>query len=104
VPVDFTTRLGKVARLPLAVREELNSRLRDGEVANSLLLWLNGLAAVKEILRREIKSSPLSAQNVSNWKNGAYRHWLQVQTASEQQDKPGGRRATIHPTALQTLA
>jgi hypothetical protein len=104
VPVDFTTRLGKVARLPLAVREELNSRLRDGEVANSLLLWLNGLAAVKEILRREFKSSPLSAQNVSNWKNGAYRHWLQVQTASEQQDKPGGRRATIHPTALQTLA
>ena len=43
------TRRGKIARLPLAVREELNTRLRDGEEGKQLVLWLNGLPAILEM-------------------------------------------------------
>jgi hypothetical protein len=33
-------RNGKIARLPLAVRTELNQRLRNGETGAELLTWL----------------------------------------------------------------
>jgi hypothetical protein len=37
------TRTGKIARLPLAIRWQLNQRLQHGEVGASLLRWLNSL-------------------------------------------------------------
>ncbi len=37
------TRNGKIARLPLAVRQQLNQRLQNGELARDLLSWLNRL-------------------------------------------------------------
>jgi hypothetical protein len=41
-------RVGKIARLPLDTREELNRRLANGEVGGSLLWWLNGLPVARE--------------------------------------------------------
>lgn len=38
-----TARTGKIARLPVAIREEVNRRLLDGEPASKILPWLNGL-------------------------------------------------------------
>ena len=35
------TRNGKIARLPRALRDELNRRLDDGEPGNRLVEWLN---------------------------------------------------------------
>ena len=46
------TRRGKIARLPHDVREELNSRLQDGQEAKSLLPWLNSLPPVKSVLAK----------------------------------------------------
>ena len=37
------TRNGKIARLPLAVRQQLNQRLQNGELAQDLLSWFNRL-------------------------------------------------------------
>jgi hypothetical protein len=34
------TRNGKIARLPLAVRQELNRRLDEGEQGKKLVAWL----------------------------------------------------------------
>ena len=51
----MTTRRGKIARLPLAVREELNSRLRNGEPGKDLVLWLNSLPAVQEVLAAQFQ-------------------------------------------------
>ena len=44
------TRNGKIARLPRAIRDELNCRLADGEIGGRLVDWLNGLPEVQKIL------------------------------------------------------
>ncbi|MGO8700886.1 MAG: hypothetical protein ACLQVY_24605 [Limisphaerales bacterium] len=41
------TRNGKIARLPLASRRQLNQRLQNGELARNLLSWLNRLPEVQ---------------------------------------------------------
>ncbi len=38
---------GKIARLPLAIRQQLNLRLQNGELAQDLLSWLNQLPEVQ---------------------------------------------------------
>jgi hypothetical protein len=35
------TRHGKIARLPLAIRQQLNLRFQNGKLAQDLLSWLN---------------------------------------------------------------
>jgi hypothetical protein len=47
------TRNGKIARLPLAVRQELNRRLDDGEQGKNLVAWLNALPEVQAIVAAE---------------------------------------------------
>jgi hypothetical protein len=71
-----TTRKGKIARLPLAIRQELNTRLRNGEMALNLVLWLNGLPAVHEVLLAQFKGKPIEECNLSRWKTGGYTEWL----------------------------
>ena len=41
------TRNGKIARLPLAIPQQLNLRLQNGELAQDLLSWLNRLPEVQ---------------------------------------------------------
>ncbi len=41
------TRNGRIARLPLAIRRQLNQRLQNGELAQDLLSWLNRLPEVQ---------------------------------------------------------
>ena len=74
---------GKIARLPLALREELNRRLQDGEKGSRLLAWLNGLPEVQAILASEFKGQPITDANFSRWKLGGYQSWLMEQNARE---------------------
>src|SRR6185503_1837826 len=69
------TRIGKIARLPNEVREELNHRLQDGEPGDSLLDWLNGLPKVRKVLAAQFGGRPINKQNLSEWKQGGYRDW-----------------------------
>ncbi len=48
-------RIGKIARLSVKVRNELNERLENGAPGRKVLLWLNGLAEVQESLKEEIE-------------------------------------------------
>ena len=41
----------KIGRLPFAIRNELNERIRDGVGGSEILTWLNGLKETKKILR-----------------------------------------------------
>jgi len=77
------TRTGKIARLPRAVREELNRRLEDGEQGKRLVAWLNSLPEVKAMLGTEFGGRPLSEQNLSEWKQGGYLEWQRRREASE---------------------
>ena len=70
------TRTGKIARLPAAIRDQLNRRLLDNEPGSSLLGWLNSLPEVQAILAADFASQPVSPANLSQWKNGGYSDWL----------------------------
>jgi hypothetical protein len=70
------TRTGKIARLPIAIRDHLNRRLLDNEPGPSLLEWLNSLPEVHAILAADFASQPVSPANLSQWKNGGYSDWL----------------------------
>lgn len=68
----------KIGRLPFAVRNELNERIRDGKSGAELLDWLNGLKETKKILR-EMKSDAVNAQNLTDWRSTGYADWLEDQ-------------------------
>ena len=77
------TRNGKIARLPKAVREELNRRLSDGEPGKELVAWLNGLPEVQSMVAAEFGGRAVREQNLSEWKQGGYEEWLRQQEALE---------------------
>jgi len=77
------TRIGKIARLPRAVRDQLNRRLQNGEQAKRLVEWLNNLPEVQAALAVEFHGRPIREQNISEWKKGGYREWQLQQDALE---------------------
>jgi hypothetical protein len=70
------TRTGKIARLPLRVREELNRRLHNGEKGRKLIAWLNQLPETKRVLAEEFGGRDIHEVNLSDWKKGGYMEWL----------------------------
>lgn len=69
-------RRGKIARLPQAIREEVNQRLHDGQNGGEICAWLNGLASVKAMLADKFKCEEISEANLSNWRLGGFQDWL----------------------------
>lgn len=77
-------RVGKIARLPHAIREELNHKLLDNRPGKEILSWLNGLpetAAVIAVMNEPGNSpgghaaGPIDAVNLSDWRYGGYAEW-----------------------------
>ena len=77
------TGTGKIARLPWTIRDELNRRLRDGELGTQLVDWLNGVPEVQSVLKEQFGGRSISEQNLSEWKQGGYREWLARQEMLE---------------------
>ena len=71
-----STRTGKIARLPKAVRDVLGDRLEQGDPGEDLVHWLNGLACVQESLAEHFGGRPISEQNLSEWRAGGHQDWL----------------------------
>ena len=69
------TRKGKIARLPRAIRDELNRRLDDGEQGVRLVEWLNGLPEVKKVLESDFEGRAITEDNLAEWKNGGFLDW-----------------------------
>ncbi len=78
IPSETTPshRRGKIARLPRAVREQLNVRLDDGLEAAEILPWLNDLPEVRQIVNERFNGTPVSPQNLSAWRQGGFQEWL----------------------------
>ena len=72
----------KIGRLPFAIRNELNERIRDGAQGAELLDWLNGLRETKKVLR-ELKSGLINAQNLTDWRSTGYKDWLEDQNDAD---------------------
>ncbi|MGP8201409.1 MAG: tetratricopeptide repeat protein [Limisphaerales bacterium] len=69
------SRIGKIARLPEQIREQLNCRLQDGESGPSILAWLNSMDEVKAVLAQQFGGREITASNLSDWRRGGYRDW-----------------------------
>jgi hypothetical protein len=93
------TRNGKIARLPAAIREELNQRLLEGEPASPLVQWLNGLPQVQALLQAKFQGKPITENNLSNWKMGGFAAW---EAGERMADKVSAIMAGT--TALQSAA
>jgi hypothetical protein len=73
------TRNGKIARLPQAIREQLNRRLDDGEPGKRLVGWINSLPEAQAVFKMDYGGQVVSEQNLSGWKQGGYRDWQKQQ-------------------------
>ncbi|MDR3405992.1 MAG: hypothetical protein P4L99_26135 [Chthoniobacter sp.] len=72
---NLSTRTGKIGRLPQAIRHELNQRIADGEGAQQLVDWLNGLDPVRERLAEYHQGRAITEHNISDWKQGGFLDW-----------------------------
>jgi hypothetical protein len=77
------TRRGKIARLPDNIRQEINQRLFNGEPAKNIIEWLNDLPEVKQVLGEHFDGDPVSASNLTEWKQGGYLEWKQQKNITE---------------------
>lgn len=68
-------RTGKIARLPLAIREELNRRLLENEPARKIMAWINPLPETISVCD-EFGEQPIDDRNISDWRHGGYQDWL----------------------------
>jgi hypothetical protein len=69
-------RVGKIARLPGAIRDTLNRRLNNGALGKDLVPWLNALPEVKHVLATRFASRPITHDNLSEWRRGGFQDWL----------------------------
>lgn len=76
---DYTTRKGKIARLPKSIRDEVNRRLLDNKPASEILPWLNADATVRSILDEHFSGDDINDQNLSAWRTGGFATWMQQQ-------------------------
>jgi len=72
-------RVGKIARLPEQIREELNRKLKNGARAKNLVAWLNQIPDVNAMLAECFAGHPIREQNISEWRAGGYQDWLEEQ-------------------------
>ncbi len=75
----MSTRIGKIARLPYAVRNELNQRLLNNEPGPDLVAWLNSRDDVQAVLKLRFESRPITEQNLAEWRQGGFEDWLRFQ-------------------------
>jgi len=69
-------RIGKIARLPEALRLQLNSLLQDGGEGKQIVQWLNSLPEVRKVLADKFDGRPINEQNLTDWRQGGYEQWL----------------------------
>ena len=75
------TRVGKIARLPERLREQINCRLQDGEEGRKIIAWLNSLDEVKTALVEGFENPEITDGNLFEWKQGGLRDWQAQQAA-----------------------
>ena len=68
-------RKGKIARLPVAIRESLNHLLLNGASGPKIIAWLHTKEEVLRVLDEE-GEEPITPQNLSEWRKGGYAEWL----------------------------
>jgi len=73
--------IGKISRLPHHIRQDIHSRLRDGQPASQIIPSLNAMPEVQHLLAAQFAGHPLSPANFSQWKKRHHPDWLLQQAA-----------------------
>jgi hypothetical protein len=98
------SRTGKIARLPLAIRNELNQRLQNGEPGKDLIQWLNSLSEVQAVLAAQFNGQLIMQNNLSRWTTGGYVRWEAEQTAQEAAARLVEQSAALQAAVKEGLA
>ncbi|HEV2692119.1 MAG TPA: hypothetical protein VG347_04420 [Verrucomicrobiae bacterium] len=69
------SRNGKIARLPKAIRDQLNKNLEDGMPGVRLVEWLNSLPEVQQVLTEQFDGRAINEVNLTEWKGGGFLDW-----------------------------
>jgi hypothetical protein len=71
-----TRRVGKIGRLPFALREEINRRLLNGDSYAVIVGWLNPLPQVRQRMADYFGKTEISTHNLCKWVKGGYQDFL----------------------------
>jgi hypothetical protein len=96
-------RIGKIARLPSALREEINERLLEGRTFADILSWLNALPEVAEVLKKHFDGAPITEVNLSRWRAGGYVTWLENKQVKEAIENTAGACREVCPEEREAL-
>jgi hypothetical protein len=98
------SRIGKIARLPYSVRNELNQRLLNNEPGPDLVAWLNSREDVRAVLHARFESRAITEQNLSEWRAGGFEDWLRFQETRDWIAELVGKSAdTLEETDTQAV-
>jgi hypothetical protein len=73
--------IGKIARLPESIRDEVSQRMADGQTLHDITSWLNSLPEVEKIMSEQFNGRPIILENVGQWKKRGHLRWLQRREA-----------------------
>jgi hypothetical protein len=68
-------RIGKIARLPKALRDEVCTRLENGQLSPQILPWLNAQPEVQALVATAYGGQEISPANLSDWRLGGFVDW-----------------------------
>ncbi len=69
-------RTGKIARMPVAIRNDVNRRLFENESGARIVAWINDQPEALKILDDYFGEEPVTPQNLSEWRKGGFQDWL----------------------------
>lgn len=84
-------RKGKIARLPDAIREMINERIRDGIPFEVIAGEINARPEVTEALQPHFKNPTIMVGNLSEWKLGGFQEWQAEKTKAKAAQTPTER-------------
>lgn len=93
----------KIGRLPFAIRNELNERIRDGATGLDVLDWLNATKEMRKVCREQ-KCGPVTAQNLTDWRSSGYADWLEDQHEADRKRRIAETASTMAAAAGGNLA
>ena len=93
--------MSAVARLPKAIRDQLNQNLADGVPGVRVVEWLNTLPEVQKVLTEQFDGREINEPNLSEWKAGGFLDWQARHYPAEpipaSSETPSNRRAAPAP-------
>jgi hypothetical protein len=91
---------GKIANLPSQIRDELNYRINDGDPGNELVAWLNSNPEVARVISERFDGTPISEQNLSEWRKRGYQKWLAHRNMFDESNALGDNADVLAETGI----